>query len=152
MLNSINNADKYDIFKIHVLNIIQSFKLTLRSSLMVSQIFLYYMQEQKKVHLSMILGWSQTFTFRRGTELSLGVKSVILYLNFISSYKIYKKNLLWGDMSPSVPPLEHPFSLHLVKIYLIFIILECEDLCELCLIYLNDFMERYVEFVLFFIN
>ena len=42
----------------------------------------------------------------RGDKLTLGgVKSVILYIKFMSSYKICKKKFaLGGDMSPPVPP------------------------------------------------
>ena len=47
------------------------------------------------------LGVLPTFTISGGTNLSWGVKSVILYLKFISSYKIYIENFALGeDISP----------------------------------------------------
>ena len=48
-------------------------------------------------------GVLSTFTILGGTNQSCGVKSIILYIKFISSYKISKKKLLWGGHVPPDP-------------------------------------------------
>ena len=56
-------------------------------------------------NLSATQGVLPTFTIWRGTNQPWGVKSVIFYIKFISSYKICKKIICSGGTCPDMSPL-----------------------------------------------